>query len=227
MLAVDPQGWSHPACGGCWAGGWRRQREGSGALRETSVDLEIAKNLACRRAGGQHARLAAEGSAAPLQNGAAFPRPGRERQLRLPWECCGHFGLTALYGWDAHRWLSKRQGFGFAPLGSVCSHPALGQCRSLAGELGEQTHGGWSNAARWQLLVTRHINRQECANIQRSELSRAKGAQWLQPCERSRQRQDPHVPLWAERDGGRGSPPLGARWICTPWQTEGITPWPH
>lgn len=63
-----------PSCTrGCWTGGWHGWQEGSGALRAAGVDLEIAKNLAWRRAGGQRASLAAEGSTALLRNGALFP----------------------------------------------------------------------------------------------------------------------------------------------------------
>lgn len=65
-LGADPPGCSHPVHGGCWVGGRRRQREGSGVLREVGVDLEITKNLAWHHAGGRHASLAAEGSTAPL-----------------------------------------------------------------------------------------------------------------------------------------------------------------
>lgn len=55
--------------------GWRLAQAAGGlrALREAGVDLEIAKNLAWHRAGGQRASLAAEGSAALLRNGAPFP----------------------------------------------------------------------------------------------------------------------------------------------------------
>lgn len=95
---VNPTGCSHPV----QRGSWHRQRGGSGALQEAGVDLEMGKNLAWHRAGGQCASLEAW-----LHNGMAllFPVPGWEATAFCPGSSVGI--LTGIEGWDAraeHCW---------------------------------------------------------------------------------------------------------------------------
>lgn len=149
-------GCSRPVCG---AGG--RQQEDAGASRAAGVNLEIAKNLAWQRAGGQRASLAARGGMAPLPHGARFPcaRPGE-----VPAICPGSSGSFRSFPVLSGCWGAARQLLGCACV-CVCVCPAGVDADFQPGRA-ERAAG--PQCCIPQLLVPRHINKQECANIQRS-----------------------------------------------------------
>lgn len=151
--------------------GWRlaQAAEGLRALREAGVDLEMAKNLGWHRAGRQRANLAAKGS---TKQSSFSPCLAGRGDCCLPQELWEHLGLAGVKGWDAHGSCQRLQ---VLLLWDARAPPGTGSVPNLSWGTGGSSlaSAGGSNAPSWQLLVTRHINRQECANIQRSGLCKA------------------------------------------------------
>lgn len=131
--------------------GWRQ--EDAGAPRAAGVNLEIAKNLAWQRAGGQRASLVAEGGMAPLPHGARFPCAWRGE---VPAICPGSSGS----------FLELSCAVGMLGCVCVCARPARVGADFQPGRAEQEAAA--TRCCIPQLLVPRHINEQECANIQRS-----------------------------------------------------------
>lgn len=181
--------------------GWRLAQAAGGlrVLREAGVDLEIAKNLAWHGAGGQCARLAAEGSVALLPNGCSFsPCLAGRGDCSLPQELWGHLGLAGVEGWDAHCSYQRHQGLllwkARAPTQfGVSANSQLGNGREAAWQVlgGVMLHPGsfWLR----DTLTGR--------NVQTSKgRSCARRPWWLQPLGVQQKEAGPLVPLQADRD---------------------------
>lgn len=184
-------GCSRPVCG---AGG--RQQEDAGASRAAGINLEIAKNLAWQRAGGQRASLAAGGGMAPLPHGARFPcaRPGE-----VPAICPGSSGSFRSFPVLSGCWGAARQLLGCVCV-CVCAQPAWMLISSWGEQNGRRGRSAASRSFWFRDTLTSR-------NVQTSK-GRWRGS-CRSPWESSGRRQDP------ERDDRGGSPGYGAPRIPT------------